>query len=305
MYFTIPEDPKEVTYNYGFSIGKESVTEEWLNSKAKTARSYKTVFYRSAKDNELDLVGIPKEERKTIERSLRERVLLVSSGAALNVSVCKKIKNWFLCNEFADFGNSITNLVMSHTLPTDFADSKEIQNDVVDFFNSFDESIVGFSVKETAPDKYDVLAHHRMMGSDEIAKIPLEEESSGTLKMFSLYPELKEVLTSGGVYFIDELNARLHPLLVRNFVLCFLNPEINKKHVQLIFTTHDTWQLSSDLFRRDEIWFADKDENGISTLFSLADFVDADGAKIRKDENYAKDYMSGKYSAIPHLRKMM
>ena len=137
-----------------------------------------------------------------------------------------------------------------------------------------------------------------------MAEIPLSLESAGTLKMFALYPELQEVLEKGSVFFIDELNARLHPLLVRNFLLTFLNPEINKNHAQLIFTTHDTWQLSNQLLRRDEIWFVQKDERGVSSLYSLADFVDEDGVRIRKDESYEKNYMVGKYGAIPMLKAL-
>lgn len=101
---------------------------------------------------------------------------------------------------------------------------------------------------------------------------------------------------------MDELNARLHPLLVRNFIVTFLNPQINKNHSQLIFTTHDTWQLSNQLLRRDEIWFTEKDDLGLSTLYSLADFVDEDGIRIRKDESYEKNYLLGKYGAIPSLK---
>ena len=137
-----------------------------------------------------------------------------------------------------------------------------------------------------------------------MAQIPLGEESAGTLKMFALYPELQEVLSKGSVFFIDELNARLHPLLVRNFVLTFLNPEININHAQLIFTTHDTWQLSNQLLRRDEIWFTEKNKEGLSSLYSLADFLDEDGVKIRKDENYEKNYLVGKYGAIPVLKSI-
>ena len=128
--------------------------------------------------------------------------------------------------------------------------------------------------------------------------------SAGTLKMFALYPELQEVLEKGSVFFIDELNARLHPLLVRNFLLTFLNPEINTNHAQLVFTTHDTWQLSNQLLRPDEIWFVEKDERGVSTLYSLADFVDEAGSRIRKDESYEKNYLLGKYGAIPTLKSI-
>lgn len=120
--------------------------------------------------------------------------------------------------------------------------------------------------------------------------------------MFALYPMLQDVLSTGGVFFVDELNARLHPLLVRTFIITFLDPEINTKHAQLIFTSHDSWQLNGSMLRRDEIWFTEKDANGVSNLYSLADFVDEDGVKIRKDENYEKNYLLGKYGAIPTLK---
>lgn len=71
-----------------------------------------------------------------------------------------------------------------------------------------------------------------------------------------------------------------------------------------MFTTHDIWQLSNQLLRRDEIWFVEKDNRGISTLYSLADFVDTDGFHIRKDESYEKNYLIGKYGAIPALKSI-
>ena len=104
------------------------------------------------------------------------------------------------------------------------------------------------------------------------------------------------------MFCIDELNARLHPLLVRNFIITFLNPEINVNHAQLIFTTHEAWLLANNLLRRDEIWFTEKDSDGATTLYSLADFVDEDGVKIRKDESFEKNYLLGKYGAIPELK---
>lgn len=118
----------------------------------------------------------------------------------------------------------------------------------------------------------------------------------------TIFPELQKFLQNDGVFRINELNVRLHPLLVRNFVLTFLNPEINVNHAQLIFTTHDTWQLSNHLLRRDEIWFTEEDEAGVSTSYSLADFVDEDGSRIHKDESYEKNYLLGKYGAIPSLK---
>ena len=310
VYFTLPRDKSEKTYNYGFCIDKKGVTEEWLNSKAKTARKYSTVFYRGTSDEELDLSGFPKSSRDNIKVALEKQVLIISLGAKLRVSKCKTIRDWFAANEFADFGDPFTNFFMSRRLPKGFVDNKDIQNNIVKYFASFDEHIRAFDVKkvpqegESKEERYKINALHKKIDSDELANLPLELESAGTLKMFALYPDLQEVLEKGSVFFIDELNARLHPLLVRNFVLTFLNPEINKNHAQLLFTTHDTWQLSNQLLRRDEIWFVKKDERGVSELYSLADFVDEEGARIRKDESYEKNYMVGKYGAIPMLKAL-
>ena len=306
VYFTVPGDDKERTYNYGFCIGQTGITEEWLNYKAKTVRKYSPIFYRASET--LDLTGIPKASRENIEVALEKQVLIVSLGAKLRVAKCKLVRDWFLNNEFADFGNIVTNFFLSHVLPKGFVTDETVRKNVVNYFSSFDETIRGFEVTQLPPqedskeERYLIDALHKKIGSDEMAKIPLSSESAGTLKMFALYPELQEVLQNGGVFCIDELNARLHPLLVRNFVLTFLNPEINVNHAQLIFTTHDTWQLSNQLLRRDEIWFTEKDEAGVSTLYSLADFVDEDGSRIRKDESYEKNYLLGKYGAIPSLK---
>lgn len=310
VYFIFPGDKSERTYNYGFCINKEGVTEEWLNSKAKTARKYSTVFYRGTSDEELDLSGFPKNSRDNIRVALEKQVLIISLGAKLKISKCKAIRDWFLANEFADFGDLFTNFFMSRRLPKDFVEDKNVQQKVVEYFASFDEHIKDFKIEkiphdgEMKEDTYKINALHKMVDSDGMAELPLGMESAGTLKMFALYPELQEVFEKGSVFFIDELNARLHPLLVRNFLLTFLNPEINTNHAQLVFTTHDTWQLSNQLLRRDEIWFVEKDKRGVSALYSLADFVDEDGYRIRKDESYEKNYLLGKYGAIPNLKSI-
>ena len=310
IYFTLPGDKSERTYNYGFCVNKEGVTEEWLNSKAKTARKYSTVFYRGTSDDELDLSGFPKSSRDNIQVALEKQVLIISLGAKLKIAKCKAIRDWFLANEFADFGDPVTNFFLHRRLPKGFVEDKEVQQKVVEYFASFDEHIKDFRIErvphdgESKEDTYKINALHKKIDSDEMAEIPLGLESAGTLKMFALYPELQEVLEKGSVFFIDELNARLHPLLVRNFILTFLNPKINTNHAQLIFTTHDTWQLSNQLLRRDEIWFVEKDTDGVSTLYSLADFVDEDGVRIRKDESYEKNYLIGKYGAIPMLKAL-
>ena len=310
VYFTIPGDKAEKTYNYGFCVDRHGVTEEWLNVKAKTARKYASVFYRSTEEDTLDLSGLPKSSRDNIQVALEKQVLIVSLGAKLKVNKCKDIRDWFMANEFADFGDPFTNFFLSRRLPKGFVDDNSVQKKVIEYFASFDEHIKDFEIEKLPNDAdskeetYKISSLHKKIDSDTFAAIPLSMESAGTLKMFALYPELQDVLEKGSVFFIDELNARLHPLLVRNFLLTFLNPEINTRHAQLIFTTHDTWQLSNQLLRRDEVWFTEKDEQGISKLYSLADFVDESGGRIRKDESYEKNYLIGKYGAVPTLKSI-
>lgn len=306
VFFNICENSSVKTYNYGFCVNQEGVTEEWLNSKSKTSRKFKRIFYRS--DNEVDLSGLPMKSRENIEISLEKEVLIVSLGAKLKIAKLKTIRDWFWNNEFTNFGDPKENFFLSRLLPINFTEDEKVQEDVVKFFSSFDNSIKGFSV-EKIPSKskkeeeiYSINAFHDVIDSSEQVSIPLDQESDGTLKMFAHYQSLQNVLEKGSVLFVDELNARLHPLLVRNFILTFLNPELNPKHAQLVFTTHDTWQLANNLLRRDEIWFVEKNKFGVSNLYSLADFINEDGTKIRKDESYEKNYLIGKYGAIPSLK---
>jgi AAA15 family ATPase/GTPase len=96
------------------------------------------------------------------------------------------------------------------------------------------------------------------------------------------------------------MDAKLHPLLTRYIINLFQDSDSNKNNAQLIFTTHDTNTLNKELFRRDQIWFAEKNEKGISELFSLAEYK-IKNVKIRKDASYNKDYLGGRYGAIPNL----
>lgn len=310
FYVDNSEDTGRI-YQYGFSLKDNEVVEEWLYSKAKTARNnYRTVFYRK-KDEELEMNGFGKSHVENIKSALNKESLIVSLGAKLRIEKLKKVRDWFLNNVTVDFGNPRENYFLSRRLPKNFARSKEVQNNVAEYFATFDEAIQKFDVEELVQEdgedkrkKIRVDALHKMAGSEEMASIPLGQESSGTLKMFALYPALKGVLDRGATLFIDELNDRLHPLLVRNIILTFLSPEINTQNAQFVFTTHDVWQFSSDLLRRDEIWMVNKNKDGVSELYSLVEFQDEEGNKVRRDEAFAKKYLTGNYGAIPALKPM-
>ena len=299
------------TYQYGFSLKKDEVVEEWLYSKAKTARNkYRTIFYRK-KGEELEMNGFSKNHVENIKASLNKESLIVSLGSKLRIAKLKKVRDWFLSNEIVNFGDPAENFFLSRVLPEGFVDRKEVQDNIVEYFASFDEAIQDFNIEELPQEdekdnskSYKIDALHKIGDSGKMVSIPLKQESSGTLKMFALYPSLKEVLDQGSTLFIDELNARLHPLLVRNIILTFLSPEINTRNAQLVFTTHDIWQFSNELLRRDEIWMVNKNQDGVSELYSLVEFKDEEGNKVRRDEALAKNYLTGNYGAIPALKPM-
>lgn len=311
VFYIDNEEETEKIYQYGFSLKGSEVIEEWLYSKAKTARNkYKTIFYRK-KGEELEMNGFAKAHLENIKSALNKESLIVSLGAKLRIVKLKNVRDWFLKNEVVNFGDPAENFLRSKVLPEGFADSKRVQGNVIKYFSSFDEAIQDFDVEESASKEeketyknYEVDSFHKVAGGKGLISIPLEEESSGTLKMFALYPSLKEALDNGATLFIDELNARLHPLLVRNIILTFLSSEINTKNAQLIFTTHDIWQFTNELLRRDEIWLVDKNKDGVSELYSLIEFKDEEGNKVRRDEALAKKYLTGSYGAIPALKPM-
>lgn len=119
----------------------------------------------------------------------------------------------------------------------------------------------------------------------------LQQESTGTLRFLAYIQNVIEMISKGGVFIVDEMSARLHPLLTKLIVDIFCSSQ-NRK-AQLIFTTHDISLLNYNQFRRDEVVFVDKNERGESSLYALSDL------KVREDATFSKDYLQGKYGAIP------
>lgn len=310
VFYVDDSDGKGKTYQYGFVLLGSEVLEEWLYSKAKTARnSYRTVFYRK-KGEELEMDGLPKKAVQNLKAALMPETLIVSLGAKLNIPKLSSVYEWFSRNETIHLETLGEDFSRASDLPEDFVSNPDVQENVLRYISSFDESIVGFEVEEIKKSDEELLGKayvihtvHKIADGGQ-QSILLVNESSGTRKMLSMYRPLKSVLEQGGVMFIDELNDRLHPLLVRNIILTFLTPEINTNHAQLILTTHDIWQFSNELLRRDELWVTDKDPDGVSTLYSVAEFKDEEGKKIRRNEALAKNYLIGSYGGIPALKPM-
>ncbi len=163
----------------------------------------------------------------------------------------------------------------------------------------FPDELKNYLIKSNA-ETFDIKTIHLAKnddGSVEKVYFDLEDdESQGTIKMFELFGPFIDILINGYTLVMDELDTRLHPLLTQFLVKLFQDPSINKSCAQLIFTTHDTNLLNLKYFRRDQIWFTEKNhELGFTDLYSLHDI------NPRKDENIEKGYLAGRYGAVPFL----
>ncbi len=133
---------------------------------------------------------------------------------------------------------------------------------------------------------------------EDVAFDFMTQESAGTRQMFGLSVLFVDALKEGKILFLDELSSSLHPFLCKFIMKIFNSKEKNPKNAQLIFTTHDTSLLDSDILRRDQIWFAEKNKYGASNLFSLGDLGE------RKDLSYGKRYFEGRYGALPYIKTL-
>ena len=136
---------------------------------------------------------------------------------------------------------------------------------------------------------------HRGASDIGLTEFPMSNESLGTRRLFGLSGLWLRALQSGTTLAVDELDASLHPLLVRAMLNMFFDPKYNQKEAQLLFNTHDTTLLDTAILRRDQIWFVEKDQEGASHLYPLSDF------SARKDGALEKGYLRGRYGALPFI----
>lgn len=300
VFFTI----NKIEYQYGFTLDKNRVYEEYLYKRNYNFKDrYDTLFER---DTENIKFGEEFKEAKKIKDLLEDRTLLLTLASQLKIEESKKVFDWFLSSNIVDFGNSLTESILSMVLPEKMDDNNFEKNHLEEFMKAIDVGIEGIKVRKIEGDennRYKVYSLHRVIGSEELRELPFIEESSGTQKMFALYRFIMEALRNGTVLFIDELDAKIHPLLLRYIINMFHNSQINKNNAQLIYTTHDIYTLTKETFRRDEIWLTEKDSDGVSKLYSLAEYKIEDNKKVRKDASYNKEYLNGRYGAIPILKE--
>ena len=212
--------------------------------------------------------------------------------------VIQDVLDWFDKEiDFLNYGNPMQELRMA------VSKSEDVKRLMLQMIQEMDLDIVDFRVEEKENDRIEVYTKHIV---DEYeAELNLFDESSGTKKLFGLLPFIAKSLLKGTTLVIDELDAKIHPVLLRYLIMTFSNMEKNKKGAQLIFTSHDLSTMNSEVFRRDEIWFVAKGNSQNSKLYSLVEFKNKKGESVRKDAKFDKQYLEGKYGADPYLRKII
>lgn len=294
-------------YKYGFEVLKDTIISEWLFEKR--VNKFYAIFERennnvSMKPNKIsDLVNID-------ERTL---FLNIYSKIDRNNEDFSNVYDWFVNSMYLDLGNPNFERFINNRVSLKILSDENYKKELLKFIKTFDSGIEGI---RTTPDSIeavksnngiiDIEVLHRGENG-ELKALPFYLESNGTRKMIHLFDFFMDALKNGMVLFIDELDAKLHPLLTRYIINLFHNSQTNIGNGQLIYSTHDTVNLNKETFRRDEIWFAEKDKDGISEIYALSDYILEDdknaGKKVRNDATYNKDYLTGRYGAIPVLEE--
>jgi len=313
---------KNTLYRYGFEVNKKHVVSEWLYHKPKTKEI--ELFYRDFQKFETHPKNFSKGTTIVKEGLVRNNALLLSVAAQFNDNISENVITWFnslktisgLREEeyqgytmnrtqdsqykdkildllkFADIGIHDIKLKMLNIdqLPKDMPD--ELKQLLTKIARENDTEI--FSDILTSHKKFD--GSKKYVGDTILSLI--DDESSGTRKFFALTGLILDSIENGHTLIVDELDAKLHPNLVCEIVALFNSGKSNANNAQLIFNTHDTNLLSSGLFRRDQIWFTEKDKFGAAKLYSMADFK---SDEVRKNEAFEENYLRGKYGAVPFL----
>lgn len=279
----------EAEYRYGFEFNSRQIVSEWLYRRDYAVNRVSTILER---DHQSITIGasIRRECDKYKEQIPEDSLALTFfSRLALKTPVFMNVFGMILKMMISESGFYEHKDVIEKYLPKAIDEKKK---ELLNFLTSIYTGINDISYK-TVDKRKEFFTYH--IGKDgKKYPINLYNESSGTLKSIIVYIIASFVIDSNGLMFVDELNTKLHPLLLKFIVDLFYN---EKSKAQLIYTTHDTTLMDKKFFRRDQILFVQKDDYGYSTLSTLSDF------KVRSDASFEKDYLAGVYGGIPMLKE--
>jgi AAA15 family ATPase/GTPase len=302
----------EVIYEYGFEIFKGEINKEYLNKQEKRTVS---VFSRTSPDKKDITVGkLMRDVKKFVENTRRDNLFLYHAVGGDN-AIAKTVFEWFQTVKVF-YTNALTNKLDATV--NYIGNDTERKNKILDLVNQTDTGIKTFDFSIAQEKKHNELFHITLSDDDKTStsinvyakhdfynknwekisdiSIHLNSESAGTKKLFYIAGPIIEALETGSVVLIDEIDSKLHALLVRTLITPFNSRFNNPKNAQLICNTHNLLLLE-DQIRHDQINFIEKDEFGRSSFYCLADFKG-----VRGDENIMGKYLLGAYGAIPRVK---
>ena len=309
-------------YRYGFEYNEKIIVTEWLYERMPGEKEY-NLFLRSGSAYKVSSTRFA--EGKGKETNTSDNRLFLSLVAQLRGQKSVKIIEWFsninfisgLDNRgYESFTKQMIQYRLEGFLPAfNFFQKlqlgfKDIKVKETEISNEFKKALAGvpldFQKKMLQERNTELRTIHEVFDENgNVARLDefSEEmmESEGTKKVIELSGPLFDTLLNGKILLVDELDAKLHPILTRNIIMLFNDPQQNKKGAQLIFATHDTNLLNINFVRRDQVWFTEKDPQESTDLYSLVEFKDEEGIKVRKDRSLAKDYINGRFGAIPFI----
>lgn len=298
-------DADETRVRYGFDYTLRQIEREWLFISKKNKKEL-PYFVRDEEgigvDEMLFAEGIGLEERTNDNR------LFLSLVAQLGGTISKNVLDFF--NSGYNVISGLNSQGYEGLTERQFLNKEAESVDALQFFKDLQLGFIDIETDEHEIEKgrkaIDVFTVHNIYNKD--GEITGKQrfrfdycESQGTQKLFELAGPLFEALRHGRLLVMDELDAKMHPLISQHIIKLFSSEKTNQHHAQLLFTTHDTNLLSSHLLRRDQIWFTEKDKAESTDLYSLMHIVLPDGTKPRGDGNLERNYIKGRYGAVPYL----
>ena len=285
--FEIVQILRDEEYQYGFEYNSEKIVMEWLYRKSLKTNRKVTIFERTMQ--KVNLGVYVRKKCEAYKDQIPPETLLLSffNKLKLKTDIFKTVYSGitdvlvFMSDDYED------TRFLDALLPKVIDGKKE---KLLEFLTAIDIGIKDIIYKEK-----ETLFFTFHKGADgELYPLNLYDESEGTIKSIMLFIHAHMAIINDYVLVMDELNVKLHPLLLKFFIDLFYD---NNSMAQLIYTTHDTTLMDKKFFRRDQIWFVQKDELGHSELCALSDF------KVRSDASFEKDYLAGVYGGIPFLKE--
>lgn len=278
-------------YRYYVAIKNDIVISESLFRRGIGAKKSAVLFEREENSIELGAsIG-----KSGINTEVNPKMLFLSFLAInYNIPVIVEVQEWFESCVIRNYANPITDLDVM------IAEDESFKKLFINLLNEMGIDICDYHYDN---DKKDLLLTRNV--NDGEYSLLLSKESAGTRKLFGSLPILMIALQTGRLAIIDELDAKLHPKLLRYIISLFTDPKINKFGAQLLFTSHDMSTMNNEVFRRDEIWFATLDNEHSSELYSLYEIRKEDGKRVNATASYNKQYLEGRYGADPYFKKML